>query len=63
MRLPPHTSASQNSQSQSQRGEKRSTIRAVLLLSYHKTAETVQEGPPSPLPDEPIPFLATIPSS
>lgn len=44
------------------RGEKRS-IGSVLLLAITKTAETVQGGPPSPVPDDPIPFLVTIPSS
>ena len=62
MHLPPHTSASQNSQGQSQGGEKRS-VRSVLLLTVTKTAETVQEGPLSLVPEEPVPFLATTPSS
>lgn len=35
----------------------------VLLLVVTKTAETVQEGPPFWFRFEPIPFLATIPSS
>lgn len=49
-------------QGQGQEGKKRS-IRSVLLLAITKTAETEQEGLPPPVPVEPIPFLATIPSS